>query len=850
MKLSLFSNAWGSLSRAVVLGLCVGASHAAGLDRNHNGLNDIWEMLFQGTALQPNDDPDQDGFSNRAESAAGTDPNDANSHPSIHLGHGTQFAWERVPGKRYRILASPDLLSNDWQEQTSDNLLPNADEQHRFFRLSVEDTDTDGDGLVDYEERLLGLDPASNHSERFPQTDLQRVTNYLSSASVVNVAAIDPLLSERWPDPGIVAFRRKGGLGPLTLNFALGGSATANTDYATTNLASIYLPAGAREVWLELKPIPDSDDTEPIETITVTVLPGAGYSLGTNSVATLTLENGLGPKEAARFLIQAAFGPNQDSADDADYIPENVEEVVTMGFPAWIEDQFTRPIGKLQPFVDWALPRANDLELYGDVKQYAWWARAMESPKLTPDSAPTLTDPLRQRVGFALSEIFVVSDRLEDLAVAPEGMAHYYDQLLTHAFGNYEDLLLSVALHPCMGLYLSHLGNKKADPALRIYPDENFAREIMQLFTIGLWELNQDGTRKLDPQGQPIPTYDNRDITELARVFTGLAFGATNTQFGLWPRDFTAPMKMWDQYHDCEAKALIRGLALPKRTASPGNQGLAGLADVRAAVSNLFNHPNVGPFVGKQLIQRFITSNPSSGYVSRVSAAFADNGHGVRGDLKAVLRAILLDPEARDGAMISSPHFGKLREPFLRFVNFARAFNASSRSGFYKLDAFDLDHMQEPLDAPSVFNFFMPAYRPPGSLTDADLLAPEFQIVNASSVIAAFNHYWNSILGDLHRWGSGNADYAVRLNLDQELRMVVPAGVISQDVPNVAPFDPDPLIRRLDLVLTGGQLTPREFQIIRETLERLPRPGWLWHREYLRVAIYLVLTSPEFSVLK
>src|SRR5262249_47563433 len=155
-------------------------------------------------------------------------------------------------------------------------------------------------------------------------------------------------------------------------------------------------------------------------------------TLGTNTTAALTLENqtatsGPGAKEAARFLIQAAFGPNQDSPDDADYIPENVEEVMAMGIEGWIEDQFTRPAGLLQPFVDWALPRANDLQLYGDVKEYAWWARAMETPKLTPDDTTTVrTDPLRQRVGFALSEIFVVSDRLEDLSVAPEGMANYY----------------------------------------------------------------------------------------------------------------------------------------------------------------------------------------------------------------------------------------------------------------------------------------------------------------------------------------------------------------------------------------------------------------------------------------
>jgi uncharacterized protein (DUF1800 family) len=847
----------------LVLGLASRSVSGVGLDRNNNGLNDAWEMLFQGSSLAPNEDSDGDGFSNLAESRAGTNPLDPSSFPALQIATrgagGSRLSWDRIPGKHYRILTSSNLFGGGWTEEitdTGDNPLPVSDTRYQFFRLAVDDVDSDGDGLNDYEERVLGLDPRSAHSERFQQTDMQRASTALAAANVINISAIDPRLNERWPDPGVVAFRRNGGIGPVTLHFAISGTATPGTDYSVSNTTNIYLPPGARETWLEFKPIADNDDSEPTETIIVTLLPGTGYTLGTNTTATLTLENqtatsGVGAKEAARFLIQAAFGPNQDSPDDPDDIPENVEEVMALGIEGWIDDQFTRPVGRIQPFVDWAIPQAAKLQLYGDIKEYSWWSRAMEVPKLRPDDTSTiLTDPLRQRLAFALSQIMVVSDRLEDLAVEPRGMANYYDVLVNNAFGNYGDLLLEVALHPCMGLYLSDLGNKKADPVHQVYPDENFAREIMQLFTIGLWELNPDGTRKLDPEGQPIPTYDNHDITELARVFTGLAFGGTNANFGLWPRDFTQPMKMWDAYHDCDAKTLLGGLQLPSRTSSAGNQGLAGMADVRAAVANLFNHPNVGPFIGTQLIQRFVTSNPSPQYVSRVSAVFADNGQGVRGDLKAVIKAILLDPEARDGAKMSDPHFGKMREPFLRFVNFARAFNAASPSGLYILDQFDLDHMEEPMSAPSVFNFFMPNYRPPGALTEQNLLAPEFQIVNASSVIAAFNHYWNSILGDLHRWGAGSANYSVKLNLDQEMKMVVPANVISQDVPNVQPFDPDPLIRRLDLVLTGGQLSPRQFQIIRETLERLPRPNWQWHREYLRVAIYLVITSPEFSIMK
>ena len=295
---------------------------------------------------------------------------------------------------------------------------------------------------------------------------------------------------------------------------------------------------------------------------------------------------------------------------------------------------------------------------------------------------------------------------------------------------------------------------------------------------------------------------------------------------------------------------LLGGLALPARTPSPGRTGTAGLADVNAAVGNLFAHPNVGPFIGRQLIQRLVTSNPSTGYVARVAAAFADDGSGVRGDLKAVTQAILLDDEARDPQRMQQPTWGKLREPLLRVVNYARAFNAASTSGYYPLDQFTLDHLQDPMNAPSVFNFFSPAHSPPGPVTQLALVAPEFQIINASTAITGPNYFWNSIPGGLHRWGAGTPAYAVRLNLTNELAMVVPAAQINQDMPAGPAFDPDALLRRLDLALTGGGLSPPQFQIIREAMERINPPIWQWHRERLRLAIYLIVTSADFNVLR
>lgn len=843
------------------------AGLAAGLDRNGNSLNDVWEGLYAAASLSPGVDTDGDGYSNLQESNAGTDPFNSSSRPWLEIsildGSWTRLEWQGIPGKHYTFLSGSTLSFSESQNapaQISGNgsvmtfQVPTTPASAQFFRLAIADADTDGDGLNDYEERALGFNPASRNTDRFSTNDYNRATAGLSAANVISISTLDPLMSERWPDPGLVVIRRRGGLLPIRVNFQISGSATRGVDYSTVAEDSIQVPAGAREVWLELHPIADEFPDEADETIQITLQPGEGYTLGPSNSATLAVRNetadsGPSPKEAARFLIQAAFGPNADSADDPDQIPENVEEVMSLGLQGWIDDQFARPIGWLQPMAEWVQENGNALQLYSDPKAVAWWGRVMESPKLRPDANETqLPDPLRQRVAFALSEILVVSDRPEALNDSV-GMANYYDTLVKHAFGNYRDLLFDVAMHPCMGIFLSHVGNRKADPVNRIYPDENFAREIMQLFSIGLWELNPDGTRQLDTAGQPIPSYDNRTITEMARVFTGLSFGGPDVNaFGIWPRDFTKPMLIWDAYHDCEAKTLLRGVTIPARTPSPGKQGLAGLADVHAAIENLFQHPNVGPFIGRQLIQRLVTSNPSPEYVARVSGAFANNGNGVRGDMKALIKAVLLDPEARGYAQLSDPAFGKLREPFLRCVNLARAFNASSTSGHYPLDEFNLDHGQEPQNAPSVFNFFLPTYSPPGMLAQSGLVAPEFQIVNASTAITSANYFWNCIWGGLHRWGAGVAAYNVRLDLGQELAMVVPPEVSSQDVPNVSPFDPDALLQRLDLVLTGGLLTPQQFQVIRETLERLPRPRWHWHREYLRAAIYLIVTSPEFSI--
>lgn len=827
--------------------LVAATTSMAVVDQNGNQQSDVWEMIHNAVGLAPGADADGDGFSNRAESIAGTDPNDPASFPKLDSlrqdGSIVSNHLRAVAGKRYLLNVTGDfetwLPADPVEGIDGDLILPFAVSGvgAQFFRFAVSDQDSDGDTLTDYEERAVGFDPHRPHTERYDQTDAQRFTAAAFHAlSTVSVAVVDGDLYERWPDPAVIAVRRPAAFKPITVQFALGGTAVRDLDYTATAGESIVMPAGVREVWVSFHPIADEEDPEPVETISLTLIAGQGYAVGAASSAVVNVHSETtaslpNPKAASRFLVQASFGPNQDDPNDADPYPENVEDVMAMGFEAWIDDQFSRPVGLLQPFAEYALTIP---QFYTDVKQAAWWNRVMGVPSLIPGGPAQEPDPLRQRMAFALSQILVVSDRPETLAVQPVGLANYYDLLVTNAFGNYRDLLYGVTMHPAMGFYLSHVMNRKATN--NIFPDENYAREVMQLFSIGLWELTQDGTRRLDTNGLPIPTYDNSHITEFARVFTGLSYGpATNTSFANAQPNFLVPMKPWDAYHDCDAKSLLGGFTLPARTPSQPDTGAATLLDIDAVIQHLFLHTNVAPFIGRQLIQRFVTSNPSTGYVARVAAAFNDNGLGVRGDLRAVLKAILLDAEARDPAFAADAAFGKMREPFLRVVNLAHAFNASAPAGFYALTDFYAALYEEPLRSPSVFNFYLPGYLPPGELANAGLVGPEFQILNAGSAISGPNYFLIAVRDSLHRQGMGTPAWRVKLDLTPELTLV---------------NDPHALVRRVENALAGGTLSPREFQIVREAVERVPVGGWEWENERVWMAIYLIVTSPEFCVLR
>ncbi len=501
--------------------------------------------------------------------------------------------------------------------------------------------------------------------------------------------------------------------------------------------------------------------------------------------------------EAYRFLNQASFGAT----------PAAAAEVKTLGFEAWIDRQMALPPSLQLPYLR-SLPRPQFLfELQPD-RIDIWFRNAVLGE-----------DQLRQRVAFALSEIMVVS-QLGALGNFPYGLADYYDLLARNAFGNYRQLIEEVTLHPAMGVYLSMLGNEKPNPALNIRPDENYARELMQLFSIGLVELNPDGSVRLGPNSQPVPTYDQAIIEGFAHVYTGWNYAGARTFEQAFPNDNnqTMPMQLYPDFHDTGEKRLLDGVVLP--AGQTGNQDLA------AALDNIFAHENVGPFIAIRLIQRLVTSNPSPGYVARVAAVFDDNGAGVRGDLAAVVRAILLDPEARPALPMEID--GKIKEPLLRLTQLWRAYDARSESGRYALAAASVFFGQGPLQSPSVFNFFSPFYAPPGEIRDSSLVAPELQIATEYQNTLVTNFFLFQTFG----LNSANPDLEpddIYIDIGEELAI---AG------------DTDALIDLAAAKLLGGELSDTLRSEIAGMLERLPPDD-----AALRAAevIYFIVSSPEYA---
>lgn len=514
-------------------------------------------------------------------------------------------------------------------------------------------------------------------------------------------------------------------------------------------------------------------------------------------------------EEASRFLSQATFGPGEDEIDD----------LVAMGVSAWFQAEFEK---EQESILQEVLLREQSGDDVGPgALSEAFWTRAVKSD-----------DQLRQRMGFALSQIFVASFSDSGLAERPVAMANYMDIMSAGALGNYRQTLENVTYSPAMSIFLTYLQNQKADDEGEVVPDENYAREVMQLFTIGLLELQANGELRLDGGGDPIETYDNGDVTELAKVFTGLSWATSDNFFsrGETVDDEYLPLVMFEEHHSPEPKSFL-ATTIPANT--PGDQSIA------MALDALYNHANTPPFISRQLIQRLVTSNPSSAYVGRVADAFRSGsfqlpdgsmaGDGTRGDMRAVAAAILLDSEARTASNMNDPAFGKIREPVLRFTHWARAFGVEdTRTDGVEIlrnTASPSTLNQQAYRSPSVFNFYRPGFVAPGTESaDAGLVAPELQITTGSSITG----YANFMEGFAFRSEAGAnyvPDYADEIALAN---------------------NPAALVDHLDQILTYGALRGETRTRIIEAVEAVGGSGEEQRQRRAALAVLMMMNAADY----
>ena len=505
-------------------------------------------------------------------------------------------------------------------------------------------------------------------------------------------------------------------------------------------------------------------------------------------------------QSAGRFLAQSTMGA----------APTDGAAVISKGFDGWLSDQFNTP--RATTFYDWLISKGyNDEAKFANNQEgfnNAVWKQLI-----------TGQDQLRQRVGVALLSILVVGIDGVNMPFRQFSAASYLDILWDNAFGNFRTILEKISLSSAMGSWLSHLDNRKAQPN-GSQPDENYAREIMQLFSLGLYQLNLDGTQKLS-NGKPIETYTQEDIAGLARVFTGWVLDGINYN-ALTPEYTRKPMIQNASRHELGTKVFL-GTTIPANT--------DGVASLKIALDTIFAHPNVAPFISKQMIQHLVTSNPTPAYVQRVATVFENNGSGVRGDMRAVVRAILIDSEARnDSAAQSSTTYGKLREPVMRFTAWARAFGANSPSDTWALpdtSAAATSLGQQVGRSPSVFNWFRPGYTPPNtSIASQSLVAPEFQITSEPSVIAYIN-FMSSAIGAT--WGDFKADYTSILT---------------------KAADSQALLDEINLLVAANQVSAATIAQIKTAVDSIASDTPTNLQRRVSAAILLIMASPEFITVK
>ena len=647
-------------------------------------------------------------------------------------------------------------------------------------------------------------------------TPVQVVQIPLAPTGVSAVAGNAQITLSWTASPGASSYQVKRSLtGSSPFTFLATPSTTAFTDVGLTNGSAYYYAIAAVN---SAGPSADS--------LLVSALP--------KSPEPVAVPVSVSANEAARFLLQAQF-----SASDTE-----IADVRAKGFKAWLTEQFAAPTS--QTGFAWL-----DARGYSQVESVSrFYDNYYPGDYMIWNQLMTSGDAVRKRCALALSEFFVVSLQSLNLTWRCHAIAAWWDLLAANAFGNYRQLLEAVTLNPAMGYFLNTKGNQKEDVARNRVPDENYGREVMQLFSLGLYLLNQDGTEKRDGSGNRMETYTQNDITNIARIFTGWDFDQSQNVPTLEPiRNFVIPsthftrlpMALTAANHSTLASTFL-GITVPA--------GTAGTPALKITLDTLFNHPNVAPFFGKQMIQRLVTSNPSPAYVARVAAAFNNNGAGVRGDLKAVFAAVLLDDEARNANGLTQVGFGKLREPMLRFVQWGRTFGITSARGSWKIA--DLGNPsnqlgQSPLRSPGVFNFFRPGYVPPGTALSASKTpAPEFQLVNESGVGGYLNYMQKAIRNGIYvdapdLPGNGNTasnGYDITVAYSAEMSLVL---------------DATALVARLNLLLCAGQLSSANQTLIINALNATPLTSASTDsakRDRVAAAVLLIMASSDYLIQK
>lgn len=670
----------------------------------------------------------------------------------------------------------------------------NADDA--FPKDPTEWADADGDGLGDNADPLINQAPAIT---------LQYNTDILAgdSTSISGAGSMDP----------------DGALGDVTWSLSAPFNSQAVIEINSADISYTPDVEGAYMITMSVAD-PEFPQTRTVTQYANYPMPEPHPYWAPGVVPQHTLIDNI---DAIRLLNQATFGVTRRDTDI----------LMSMGADAWLEEQFNLPATSYQDafnaFVA-ADPTLNKAGIFP--AEETFWGMVINAP-----------DQLRHRVAFSLSQIFVVSVKA---AAGGERQAyqHYMDVLANGAFGNFRDLLENVTKHPVMGKYLNMMGNEKSDPARNIRPDENFAREVMQLFTLGTVLLNQDGSVQTNANGRELETYTPATIREYAKVFTGWHVQGTTDANWQWQHyqcceiwDMQSPMVAVEERHEPGHKKLLRGYYLPP------NQGAE--ADLTLALDSLFNHPNLAPFISYHLIQHLVTSNPSPDYIARVAAVFNDNGTGVRGDMKSVLQAILFDSEARAPVAQQAQYFGKIREPILNASHYLRLAKATTKSGTYRMA--HLGFSQRAQYSPSVFNFYKPSDST-SALRSQHLVAPEITTLSANNLVMD-----NNAMENITLWYTSPEQVArIEAAWGFTLNPTIPIANISDWVA-LYQQDPELMLEDMNVYLLEGRMTEAYKNVLRQYMSEklvwhLNHPNWYEVEIGIGKLITLIRQSPQYAL--